>query len=147
MVETAKRLFFGANPNTSETPSEKLQAIMRVAKDPYAPDHQNLKDLVFPKVDERVRNSKFSHIASKITSQVINSCRKKTTSFVKPSDFPTLSDIRFILYHQYIPCRPHNSVPNRLKTKPMKRETLTLSGLCCKYCAKVYQQSGLGIDG
>ena len=138
MVEAAKRLFFGALPSTSKTPSEKLQAIMRVAKDPYAPDHQNLKDLVFPKVDERVMNSKFSHIASETTCRVIDNCRKETTVFVKPSDFPTLSDIRFVLLNQFIPCRANSSVLNRRKTKPIKLETL--SGLCCKYCAKFYRQ-------
>ena len=98
MVETAKGLFFGAPPNTSGTPSEKLRAIMRIAENPSALNDRSLLDLVFPKVDERVENSKFSHIASATTRQVIDNCRQEKAAFVYPSDFPTLSDFRFVLY-------------------------------------------------
>ena len=136
VVETANGLFFGAPPNTSGKPSEKLQAIMSIAENPSSSEHRKMKDLLFPKVDERVENSKFSHIASIQTRNVIAICRQEKTAFVYPSDFPTLSDFRFVLYHQFVSCRPPTTSLNRRKTKPEKWDTL--SGLCCKHCAKAY---------
>ena len=133
MVQTSNGLFFDAPPNTSGTPSEKLQAIMSIAAKPSASDHdQRLKDLVFPEVDELIKNGKFSHIASESTREVIANCRKKKTTFVYPSDFPTLSDFKFVLYHQFIPCRPPLTALSRRKNKPVKWDTL--SGLCCRHC-------------
>jgi len=134
IVETLDGLFFGAPPNTSGKPSEKLQAIMSIAENPSASKDRKLHDLLFPKVDERVENSKFSHIASATTRQVIASCRQEKTAFVYPSDYPTLSDFRFVLFHQFVPCRPPTSALTGRKTKPEKWETL--SGLWCKHCAK-----------
>ena len=134
IVETLDGLFFGAPPNTSGKPSEKLQAIMSIAENPSASKDRKLHDLLFPKVDERVENSKFSHIASATTRQVIARCRQEKTAFVYPSDYPTLSDFRFVLFHQFVPCRPPTSALTGRKTKPEKWETL--SGLWCKHCAK-----------
>eukprot|EP00984_Skeletonema_dohrnii_P008953 scaffold3350_cov78-Skeletonema_dohrnii-CCMP3373.AAC.3 len=136
MVQTPNGLFFGAPPNTSGKPSEKLQAIMSIAENPSSSEHRKMKDLLFPKVDERVENSKFSHVASIQTRNVIAICRQEKTAFVYPSDFPTLSDFRFVLYHQFVSCRPPTTALNRRKTKPEKWDTL--SGLCCKHCAKAY---------
>eukprot|EP00985_Skeletonema_marinoi_P000453 scaffold162_cov117-Skeletonema_marinoi.AAC.8 len=107
---------------------------MKLAEDPVASAH--LEDLIFPKVDRRLENMKFSHIASENTRQVIANCRKQKSAFVYPSDFPTVSDFRFVLFHQFCPCRPPSSALNRRKSRPEKWDTL--SGLCCRYCAKAY---------
>jgi hypothetical protein len=135
MVQTPNGLFFGAPPNTSGKPSKKLLAIMKMAENPDSSEHVEMRDLIFPKVDERLENSKFSHIASVNTRQVIDNCRREKAVFVYPSDFPTLSDFRFVLYHQFVACRPPITALSRRKTKPEKWDTL--SGLCCKHCAKV----------
>jgi hypothetical protein len=134
MVQTPNGLFFGGPPNTSGKPSEKLQAIMSIAENPTAFKH--LEDVIFPKVDDRLKKSKFSHIASENTLKVIANCRKGEAAFVYPSDFPTLSDLCFVLYHQFVPCRPPSMALSRRKTKPEKWDTL--SGLCCKYCREVH---------
>eukprot|EP00984_Skeletonema_dohrnii_P011634 scaffold4655_cov118-Skeletonema_dohrnii-CCMP3373.AAC.4 len=134
MVQTPNGLFFGAPPNTSGKPSEKLQAIMSIAENPTAFKH--LEDVIFPKVDDRLKKSKFSHIASEKTLKVIANCRKGEAAFVYPSDFPTLSDFCFVLYHQFVPCRPPSTALIRRKTKPEKWDTL--SGLCCKYCREAH---------
>ena len=114
---------------------------MSIAEDPSASVDPKLQDLVFPKVDELVENSKFSHIASVTTRQVIASCRQEKTAFVYPSDYPTLSDFRFVLYHQFAPCKPTSSAWSRRKTRPVKWETL--SGLWCKHCAKAHAYYGM----
>ena len=110
---------------------------MKIAENPAASAH--LEDLIFPKVDRRFENMKFSHIASESTRQVIDFCRQQKTVFVYPSDFPTISDFRFVLYHQFGPCRPPNTALNRREKKPEKWDTL--SGLCCRYCAKAHSDS------
>jgi hypothetical protein len=132
LMDTPNGIIFGAPPNLSGKPSEKLLAIMKIAKDPVASAH--LEELIFPKVDRLLENMKFSHIASENTRQVVAKCRQQKTCFVFPSDFPTLSDFRFVLYHQFCPCRPPNTALNRRKIRPEKWDTL--SGLCCQYCAK-----------
>mmetsp|Transcript_17188 Transcript_17188/g.26176 ORF Transcript_17188/g.26176 Transcript_17188/m.26176 type:complete len:606 (-) Transcript_17188:156-1973(-) len=134
LMDTPNGIIFGAPPNLSGKPSEKLSAIMKLAEDPVASAH--LEDLIFPKVDRRLENMKFSHIASENTRQVIASCRKQKSAFVYPSDFPAVSDFRFVLFHQFCPCRPPSSALNRRKSRPEKWDTL--SGLCCRYCAKAY---------
>jgi hypothetical protein len=138
MVETPNGLFFGAPPNTSGKPSDKLLAIMciAVAENPTASEYKQLRDLIFPKVDERLQNSKFSHVASPSTRQVISKCRQERAVFVYPSDFPIVSDFRFVLFHQFLPCRPPKSALSRRRTKP--NEWDTLSGLYCKHCAKAH---------
>ncbi len=135
IVQSPYGLFFGVPPNTSGKPSEKLQAIMST-DDSSASNRRQLQDLLFPKVDDLVENSKFSHIASATTRQVIASCRQEKTAFVYPSDYPTLSDFRFVLYHQFAPCRPSASKLERRKTVPKNCDNL--SGLWCKHCAKAY---------
>eukprot|EP00986_Skeletonema_menzelii_P005092 scaffold1799_cov201-Skeletonema_menzelii.AAC.2 len=136
MVETPKGLFFGKTANTSGKPSEKLLAIMSIAENPTSSANKQLRDLIFPKVDKLLMNSKFSHVASPSTCQVIANCRQETAVFVYPSDFPTVSDFRFVLYHQFISCRPPDAALNRRKTKPDNWDTL--SGLYCKHCAKAH---------
>jgi len=136
MVQTPNGLFFGAPPNTSGKPSEKLLAIMKIAENPTASEHKQLRDLIFPKVDDRLVNSKFSHIASLNTRKVIAKCRQERAVFVYPSDFPIISDFRFVLFHQFLPCRPPKSALSRRRTKPDKWDTL--SGLYCKHCAKAH---------
>ncbi len=143
MVETPNGLFFGAPPNTSGKPSEKLRAIMSIAKNPSLFKDRQLQDLIFPKVDKRLENSKFSHIASVKTRQVIDNCRKENAAFVYPSDFATLSDFRFVLYHQFAPCRPTPVALSRRKIKPAKLNTL--SGLCCKHCARAHPGEHVGM--
>ena len=135
LVDTPRGLIFGAPPNLSGEPSEKLVAIMTVAQDPIASSH--LEELIFPKVDERLENLKFSHICSETTRKVIENCRKEKTAFVHPSDFPTLADIRYVLYHQFLPCRPPVTALSRRKSKPEKWDTL--SGLCCRYCSRAHR--------
>eukprot|EP00984_Skeletonema_dohrnii_P003372 scaffold1134_cov171-Skeletonema_dohrnii-CCMP3373.AAC.2 len=136
MVETPNGLFFGAPPNTSGKPSDKLLAIMRIAENPTASEYKHLRDLIFPKVDERLQNSKFSHVASPSTRQVISNCRQERAVFVYPSDFPIVSDFRFVLFHQFLPCRPPKSALSRRRTKPDEWDTI--SGLYCKHCAKAH---------
>lgn len=134
MVQSPNGLFFGAPPNTSGKPSKKLQTIMNFAENPTAFKH--LHDDIFPKSDERLKNLKLSHIASAKTRQVIDNCRQEKAAFVYASDFPTLSDFRFVLLHQFVPCRPSASKLGRRKTLPEKWDTL--SGLRCKHCAIAY---------
>jgi hypothetical protein len=107
-----------------------------VAENPTASEYKQLRDLIFPKVDERLQNSKFSHVASPSTRQVISNCRQERAVFVYPSDFPTVSDFRFVLFHQFLPCRPPKSALSRRRTKPDEWDTL--SGLYCKHCAKAH---------
>ena len=133
LVDTTKNgIVFGAPPNLSGKPSKKLQDIMQIAEDPLASAH--LEALLFPKVDRRLVNMKFSHICSENTRQVIAKCRQRKTVFVHPSDFPTISDFRFVLYHQFCPCRPPSKALSRRKIRPEKWKTL--SGLCCQHCAR-----------
>ena len=136
MVEMPNGLFFGAPPNTSGKPSDKLLAIMCTAENPTASEYKHLRDLIFPKVDERLQNSKFSHVASPSTRQVISNSRQERAVFVYPSDFPIVSDFRFVLFHQFLPCRPPKSALSRRRTKPDEWDTL--SGLYCKHCAKAH---------
>ncbi len=131
MVETSNGLIFGAPPNTSGMPSKKLLAIMKIADNPIANAH--LQEVIFPKVDDRIKNLKFSHIASEKTRQVIENCRLGEAAFLDPSDFPTVSDYRYVLYHQFVPCRPSVVALRRRKTQPEQWDTL--SGLRCKHCA------------
>ncbi len=142
MVETSNGLIFGAPPNTSGTPSKKLLAIMKIADNPSAMKH--LQEVIFPKVDDRIKNLKFSHITSEKTRRVIENCRLGEAAFLQPSDFPTVSDFRFVLYHQFAPCRPSTTALRRRRIKPENLDTL--SGLCCKHCAKAHpgkEHSGL----
>ena len=125
-------LAFGGTPNTSGKPSEKLLTIMKIAQNPLA--HKHLEDAIFPKVDDRIKRLKFSHIASENTVRVINNCRRQEAAFVEASDYPTLSDFCFVLYHQFVACRPPVSALKRRKTKPQKWDSL--SGFCCKFCAQ-----------
>ncbi|KAL7490735.1 hypothetical protein ACHAWT_000676 [Skeletonema menzelii] len=136
MIETPNGLFFGKTANTSGKPSEKLLAIMSIAENPTSSENKRLRDLIFPKVDKLLENSKFSHVASANTRKVIANCRQETAVFVYPSDFPTVSDFRFVLYHQFISCRPPDAALNRRKTKPGNWDTL--SGLYCRHCANAY---------
>lgn len=139
MVDTPNGLFFGAPPNTSGTPSEKLRTIMKIAEhsDDYA-EIERLDSLIFPDVsarkDDRIEKLKFAHVASPKTRQVIEHCRKTDAHFIHPSDYPTISDFRYVVYHQFYPCRPSTSALSRRKKKPACWDTL--SGLCCKYCAQ-----------
>jgi len=134
LVDTPNGLVFGAPPNLSGKPSEKLLAIMSMAENPAA--SEEFRGLIFPKVDERLQNLKLSHLASKKTRQVIADCRQQKTAFVHPSDFPTISDFHFVLYHQFCPCRPPTTALSRRNTKPEKWDTL--SGLCCRHCAEAH---------
>ena len=54
IVQSPYGLFFGAPPNTSGKPSEKLQAVMSIAEDPSASNSRQLQDLLFPKVYDLV---------------------------------------------------------------------------------------------
>ena len=134
LVDTPHGIIFGAPPNLSGKPSKKLLAIMKMAENPAASAH--LEELIFPKVDRRLENLKLSHLCSESTRQVIALCRQQKTVFVYPSDFPTISDFRFVLFHQFDPCRPPSTALNRRKNRPEKWDTL--SGLCCRYCARAH---------
>lgn len=135
MVDTPNGLFFGAPPNTSGTPSEKLRTIMKIVEhsDDYA-EIERLDSLIFPddsaRKDARIEKLKFAHVASPKTRQVIELCRKTDAHFIHPSDYPTISDFRYVVYHQFYPCRPSPSALSRRKKKPACWDTL--SGLCCK---------------
>ncbi|KAL7493076.1 hypothetical protein ACHAWT_002196 [Skeletonema menzelii] len=134
LVDTPHGIIFGAPPNLSGKPSKKLLAIMKMAENPAASAH--LEELIFPKVDRQFENLKFSHLCSESTRQVIAFLRQQKSVFVYPSDFPTISDFRFVLFHQFVPCRPPSTALNRRKNRPEKLDTL--SGLCCRYCARAH---------
>ena len=142
VVESPYGLLFGSAPNTSGTPSKKLQAIVTIAQDPSKSNSRELQDLIFPKIDERVKHGRFAHIVTPLTRHVIEVCRREQAAFIHPSDYPTVSDFRFVLLHQFVPCRPPASKLERRKTVPNCWETL--SGLCCKHCARMHHGHGHG---
>ena len=130
LVDSHCGLVFGAEPKESSTPSQNLQAIMNLAKSP-----EKFALLMNARCgkDEAIKMRKFEHVASERTRQVIVNARKTPTQFVKPQDFPTISDADFLLFHQVAPCRPSTV---RLEQRRLTANKFySLSGLCCKHCS------------
>ncbi|KAL7528964.1 hypothetical protein ACHAXR_007912 [Thalassiosira sp. AJA248-18] len=132
LVDTPKGLFFGAPPNRTGVPSERLGALITAAESPA-------KQPSFWKAyssckDEAIQMKKFEHVASVSTRTVIANARKYPSPFVHPQDFPAISDVDFLLFHQVSPCEPTAA---RLEQKGLHLEHLRqLPCLCCKHCAR-----------
>ncbi|KAL7543147.1 hypothetical protein ACHAXR_012443 [Thalassiosira sp. AJA248-18] len=132
LVDTPYGLAFGASPNKSGVLSERMQAIICAAESPnqFA---SLLKTHSSGTMDQALEMRKFGHVASDSTRTVIINARKDPSPFVRPQDFPTISDIDFLLFHQVSPCRPTAA---RLQQRRLDAKTFTmLPGLCCKHCA------------
>jgi len=123
-------LTFGAPPNTSDKPFETLQSLMDAAEDPMS--SAQFWESYESKKDKSSALRKFEDVATEPTRNVIINARKNETLLVHTSDFPTVSDYDFLIFHQLIPFNPHGM------TKKGEGKLLTngrSKGLCCKHCA------------
>ena len=134
IVDSPKGLIFGAPPNTSDTPSENLQAIVRAAESPdtSAEFWKNYK--VLSAKDKSVSLRKFEHLVSNGSREVIMKAKRDTSSaLVFSQDFPKVGDVEFLLYKQVIPFKPSLHFLQRRHIDVQLFGDLT--GLCCKFCA------------
>ena len=69
-------------------------------------------------------------VATEATRRVIVRARKEPTVLVRPEDFPTVSNHHFVLYHQFVPSAPPESLLQCTEQCPP-----ALIGLCCKHCS------------
>mmetsp|Transcript_19123 Transcript_19123/g.45932 ORF Transcript_19123/g.45932 Transcript_19123/m.45932 type:complete len:674 (+) Transcript_19123:119-2140(+) len=139
IVDSPKGLIFGAPLNTSGTPLEDLQAVIRAAESPaMSTDFWKKYNASYNEKNTELR--KFDHLASEQTREVLRNARKEESRFVHPQDFPTVSDVDFLLYKQVLPCKPS---ANTLKRREVKHEEFKgLSGICCKHCARAHVGEG-----
>lgn len=145
IVDSPNGLMFGNAPNKSGIPSKGLQALIQAAENPslsssYWKAYQSGQG----RKDKAMELRKFEHIASEETKRVISEARKEPTPFVRPEDFPTISDFEFLLFHQVSPCAPPSVA---LKRKGIEAEQVVkLSGFCCKHCdrARVWKNDHKG---
>lgn len=127
LVDTPTGLIFGAPPNTTAMPSERLRALIKASESPT-------KFALFWEAqsygkDDALKMKKFEHVASYGTRQVIMNARKEPSTFVYPQDFPTISNVDYLVYHQVTCCRP---------TATRLDQDSSTSGLCCKHCARAH---------
>mmetsp|Transcript_21198 Transcript_21198/g.38935 ORF Transcript_21198/g.38935 Transcript_21198/m.38935 type:complete len:338 (-) Transcript_21198:76-1089(-) len=130
LVDTTNGLAFGAPPNRTGIPSERLRTLIRAAESPtkfasFCKAYSSVKN-------EAIQMKKFEHIASGSTRKVITNARKEPSPFVCPQDFPTISDVDFLLFCQVRPFKPSAEI---LEKRGLDAGN-TLSGLCCKHCAR-----------
>jgi len=131
IVDTPNGLIFGAPPNRTGIPSERLGAFIRAVESPDT--RSSFWKTYSSGKDENTNRKKFEHVASHYTRGVIINARREPSPFVYPQDFPTISDIDFLLFHQVSPCRPPAA---RLEYRGLNAAQFnSLSGLCCKHCA------------
>eukprot|EP00579_Thalassiosira_antarctica_P009127 CAMPEP_0201902256 /NCGR_PEP_ID=MMETSP0902-20130614/54858_1 /ASSEMBLY_ACC=CAM_ASM_000551 /TAXON_ID=420261 /ORGANISM="Thalassiosira antarctica, Strain CCMP982" /LENGTH=512 /DNA_ID=CAMNT_0048436253 /DNA_START=3850 /DNA_END=5388 /DNA_ORIENTATION=- len=131
IVDTPNGLIFGAPPNRTGIPSERLGAFIRAVESPDT--RSSFWKTYSSGKDENTNRKKFEHVASHYTRGVIINARREPSPFVYPQDFPTISDIDFLLFHQVSPCRPPAA---RLECRGLNAAQFnSLSGLCCKHCA------------
>jgi len=132
IVDSPSGLVLGARPNRHGVPSKKIQALMHAADNPAI--SSAFWKAYYSGKDKAIEMRKFEHVASDATKKIIINARKKSTPFVHPEDFPTISDFDFILFHQIAPtCAPP-------PTHSDKKDALL--EFCCKHCA----HAGEGID-
>ncbi|KAL7429057.1 hypothetical protein ACHAXH_003322 [Discostella pseudostelligera] len=135
--DTTKRgLTFGGAPNTSGIPSARLRVLIQAAEHPDTPASawrtQNK--------DKAIQMKKFEHVSSAGTRNVILNARRTPSDFVYPQDFPTVPDFDFLLLHQLCPIKP---TPSVLEKKGLADiDVSSLSGLCCKHCARAKAITG-----
>lgn len=130
--DTYKRgLVFGGPPNTIGQPSARLQVLIRAAEHPDMPisvwETQNK--------DQLIQMKKFEHVASAGTRIVLLNARRTQSDFVYPQDYPTVPDFDFLLLHQLCPIKPTSSMLGKKGLANINASSL--SGLCCKHCARV----------
>jgi len=135
LVDSPKGLVFGVLPNKSGIPSERVMAIIRAAESP-AYSSAFWKSYSSSK-DKSLELRKFEHLASESTREVIRNARKQASAFVRPQDFPTVSDFEFLLFMQVGPCKPRAITLERRGIDPA--DFGALSGLCCRHCARIYE--------
>lgn len=135
--DTTKRgLAFGGPPNTTGKPSERLRLLLQASEHPDTPSSVWKTE----GKDQAIQMKKFEHIASAGTRNVLLDARRNPTEFVYPQDYPTVPDFDFLLLHQLCPIRPNSSV---LRKKGLTEiDVSSLSGLCCKHCARANAISG-----
>jgi hypothetical protein len=123
---------FVAPPNISGVPSERLMAVIRASESPansieFWQHYSSTKN-------KSIQRGKIKHLTSETTKIVIQRARREYSAFVRPEDFPTVSDFEFLLWKQVSPCRPSAKV---LKRKGIDLgESHSLTGVCCKHCAR-----------
>ena len=131
LVDTPNGLIFGAPPNRTGIPSERLGALIRAVESPAT--RSSFWKTYSSGKDEDIQMKKFEHVASYYTREIIINARREPSPLVYPQDFPTISDIDFLLFHQVSPCRPPAA---RLEHRGLNAAQFnSLSGLCCKHCA------------
>ena len=140
LVDTPDGLFFGSAPNSSGTPSERLGTLIGAASCSDHTSREQFWEAYSAQIsssrkdhDGAMQMKKFEHVASESTRDTIKTARREPTAFVKPHDFPTISDFDFLLFHQVAPCRPTASRLEKIKSIGSNGG---LSGLCCKHCAR-----------
>jgi len=132
LVDTPNGLIFGAPPNRTGKPSARLGALIRAVESSPATRSSFWK--TYSSVnDANIQMKKFEHVASHHTREVIISARRDPSPFIYPQDFPTISDIDFLTFHQVSPCRA--SVARVEQRKLNLAQFNALCGLCCKHCA------------
>lgn len=135
IIDTPNGLAIGHPPNESGIPSRELGMLLLAADNPsFAPSFWSAYSSSTPPksgVDKLVQMRKFDLLASERTRQVIANARREPTEFVFTSDFPTVSDFEFLLFHQIGPCtRPVKSSDEH----NMQGEDDVL-GFCCRHCS------------
>jgi hypothetical protein len=91
--------------------------------------------------DTDVKYGKFANVASDETCRIVQEARGISTAFVQPSDFDTVSDYIYLLFHQLEPCRPTAATIKRRRLDPAHLNCLT--GLCCRHCSKADGINGM----
>eukprot|EP00581_Thalassiosira_minuscula_P017603 CAMPEP_0183716516 /NCGR_PEP_ID=MMETSP0737-20130205/10406_1 /TAXON_ID=385413 /ORGANISM="Thalassiosira miniscula, Strain CCMP1093" /LENGTH=411 /DNA_ID=CAMNT_0025945805 /DNA_START=225 /DNA_END=1460 /DNA_ORIENTATION=- len=134
LIDTDEGLTFGAPANRTGMPSERLRALIRAVEHPET--SASFWEAYTSGNDKAIAMKKFEHMASHSTREVIANAKREQSPFVYPEDFPTISDVDYLLFHQVFPCQPP---PSKLEYKGLNdSRSNTLSGLCCKHCAYYY---------
>ncbi|KAL7436214.1 hypothetical protein ACHAXH_006623 [Discostella pseudostelligera] len=134
IVDSPKGLIFGAQPNTSGSPSENLLAIIRAAESPETSTEFWKSYKALSATDKSVSLRKFDHLVSEGSREVIMKARRDTSSvLVCSQDFPKVGDVEFLLYKQFMPCKPSLAFLKRRHIDP--EEFGSQTGICCKFCA------------
>jgi hypothetical protein len=129
--DTNKRgLVFGGPPNTSGEPSARIQVLIQAAEHPDTP----ISVWKTQNKDQAIQMKKFEHVASAGTRIVLLNARRTPSDFVYPHDYPTVPDFDFLLLHQLCPIKPTSSMLGKKGLANI--DASSLSGLCCKHCAR-----------
>lgn len=98
LVDTNNGMVFGAKPNKTAMPSERLRTLITASESPtkfalYCEAKRYGKD-------DLLEMKKFEHVASPMTRQVLVDARKQPATFVFRHDFPTVADVDYLVFHQ-----------------------------------------------